>query len=175
MADRKSKFTIKRIKIRNRYYVAVWSTGRRGFFSMKQYNVKKGVTVSATRKALEPSIIKHIPATLFRLLKAKIYFYKDGEKVGQLRIVIYTLKPSSWKGSLNRLLTNAEKKAKKLIRGFDKALSIHVKDTLITATEERVIEHDEFRRTRKRLDSPYVEIGGLGVTKGGIRTVGFYL
>ena len=169
MVETKSKFTVKRITIRGFAYIAVWSKGRRGFFSLRKQNKIKGkvdVTIKDTGEALEPKK-KKLPSIIFRITQALIYFYEANTKVGQLRAVVHTFNPKNFSTPvMKKILKAAEKLAIKKIPRFGRNLNRFVRQTRLSAREERPIEVVEFQRSRKTVDKVHIEIAGLGLTRG---------
>lgn len=169
------KDTIKIITIRKIRYIAVWKKGRRGMFLLRKK--KKGVTLKSTRELLKVGLkkeIKELPATVFRIVQALLYFYAEDTKVGQIRLVVHTLKPSKFNSrTMKKLLSTAESIAIKRIPKFKRALQVFVDHKRTTAREERVIEVSEFRRSKADLDTVNVEIAGLGLTHKGRATIRF--
>jgi len=173
---KKNDFTVKQVKIRGRLFIVTWKKGRKGIFSIKQK--RKGDTVKETKKTISKAskIKKEDMQQVFRVLKAKIYFYSDDTKVGQIRIVIHTANPNKFTPqTMNNILNRAEKYAMSHIHGFDKAMRNFVRKHGFTAREIKRIDIDEFQRTRRKLNTIFVEVAGLGVTRKGINTVGFTL
>lgn len=176
MKHSKSPFTVKIFKNHGKSYIGVWRKERRGFYSVikKDKRHTKAQVIADLRKAETIQTIKEEePLFLFRVIKAKIYYYNEHDKVGQIRVIVYTYRPDSFNPKvMSKLLIEAEKQAMIRLRGFKEAIKEYVRKVLVTATETRDINFDEYKRSKKKIEKPYVEVAGLGFKYGG---VGFYL
>lgn len=167
-------FTVKRFVRYHKFYIGVWKKRKRGFVTV--FRVKKGLTVKKVRSIVEKEIVKIPSDRIFRILKAFIYFYTTGDKVGQLRAVVYTQNPNMYGYNVMvTILKAGERKAFSHFPKFKRNYVKYVKETVVKASEMREINKDEFKNTGKQLDRPFIEVAGVGITRGGIRTVGFYL
>lgn len=159
-------FTIKRIIIRHRAYIAVWQKGRRGMFALKRQ--KKGITKKEVERILTKKIIKvkeELPITVFRVTTAFIYFGATGgeefSRTGKLRLVVYTLKPSNFNvGVMRRLLNIGDRIIRK-----DRVVNRLARRRTLIAREEHIVDSDEFRRSKQPLDVVFGELAGFGIRR----------
>ena len=154
-------FTIKRIIIRKRAYIGVWQKGRRGLFGL--FRQKKGITKKEVERIVNQKIekIEEERRRVFRVTATLLYFYDTGTRVGRLRLVVFTQRPSSFNARvMRRLLILGDKIVKKnnVVRKLGKV-------TRPMAREEHEVDSDEFRRSRQPLEIVFGELAGFGLIR----------
>ena len=152
-------FTIKRIIIRHRAYIAVWQKGRRGLFGL--FRQQKGINKKEVERILNKKItkIEELPITVFRVTAVLVYFYDDFTRVGRLRLVVFTTNPNKFNTRvMRRLLILGDK----MVRKNNVVVKL-AKKSRPMAREEKVVDPDEFRRSRQPLDVVFGELAGFGL------------
>ncbi len=152
-------FTIKRIIIRNRVYIGVWQKGRRGIFGL--FRQKKGITKKEVERILTTRLEKEELKEngIFRVTAVLVYFYDDFTRVGRLRLVVFTQKPSNFSARvMRRLLILGDKIIRK-----DRVIRRLGIRTRPMAREEHEVDVDEFKRSKQPLGIVFGEVAGFGI------------
>ncbi len=162
VTEKQSDFTIKRIIIRHRAYIAVWSKGRKGLFAL--FRQKKGITKKKVERTIQKKFIsqkeQEEQQQLFRITTTLIYFYDDGKtRVGRLRLVLFTRNKAFFSDKvMNKLLRAGNQRVQKI-----NVVKNLAKGQQRMAIERKRVDVDEFKRSGQQLEAVMGELAGFGM------------